>query len=465
MSTLPEPSLDWHEQYAYTLGVQAYVWGFPWIYLAQIRWLWTSEAGKELAQKEGLNVPWAPANTFFHAPNLASPATQTGGSPNVDTLYSTAWINLGEGPMVLSVPAVTERYYTMEMACMDADNFAYVGTRSTGTAAGNYLIAGPGWSGEVPDDVLDILPRSRTPWILILGRTGVNNKQDINAAKLVQQQYRLRPLAGWPDAPPPVAHAQVPIGGLDNTSPAGKFETMNRTMTENPPGVPPGISQSQLITLFATIGIGPGQDLQQQSEATRAGLERAAADGFTLLNQMTKGRGKNVNGWQYPPRDIGTAGQSQDYITRAALQALGGIIANDPIEAVYINTNVDNQGNELTGGSVYKLAFEAGRFPPFNADMHGFWSITLYDATYNLVPDSQHYSINSYDPDFQERTAAGGMTIYIAPTEPSNLEQGEYWLQSPANATFFMIMRVYIPGPTVSNTQTYVPPAVVPYQP
>lgn len=459
----PAPSDDWNEEYAYTLGVQAYVWGFPWLYLAQLRWLWASPLGQAAAAAAGMILPDAPINQFFYAPNLANPTAQTGGSPNVDTLYATAWIDLCGGPLVLSVPAVVGRYYTIEMACMDADNFAYVGTRSTGTAAGNYLIAGPRWNGSVPAGVLDILPRSRTPFAFLLGRTGVNNKSEaeIAAAGAVQAGYQLRPLSTYPNTPPEhPTPTQVPLG-LDNSKPLGKWLTMNHAMTENPPGVPPGISQSQLLALFATIGIGPGQDLERQSAATHRGLLRAAKRGFALLEEMTQGRGSEVNGWRYPPRDIGRAGQSQDYITRAALQALGGIIANDPVEAVYLNTTVDSSGDVLTGsgGAAYTIEFRSGQFPPYDANMHGFWSITLYDNTYNLVPDSTHYSINSYDPEFQQRNSDGGMTIFIQNDEPPSLETGQYWLQSPATE-FFMILRVYIPGPEVSTTQTWVPPAV-----
>lgn len=462
----PEPpaeSLDWNEEYAYTLGVQAYVWGFPWLYLAQLRWLWTTPAGHALAQAQGLSVPYAPINRFFNSPVLASPDTQTGGSPNVDTLYSTAWGDLSGGPLVLSVPAVPDRYYTIQMACMDSDNFAYVGTRSTGTAAGNYLIAGPGWNGDVPPDVLDILPRSRTPSVFLLGRTGVNNKSqaDLEAAQAVQAGYQLRPLSTYPATPPEhPTHAQVPLG-IDNSKPLGKWLTMNQAMTENPPGVPPGISQSQLLALFATIGIGPDQDLERQSAATRRGLWRAARKGYELVNEMTQGRGKTVNGWQYPPRDIGDAGQSQDYITRAALQALGGIVANDPVEAVYINTAVDSDGQGLTGagGARYVITFPKNGFPPYDANMHGFWSLTLYDDTYNLVPSSKNYSINSYDPEYQARDSEGGMTIVIQREEPTALQPGQYWLQSPPS-DFFMLLRVYIPGPEVSNTQTWEPPPV-----
>src|ERR1051325_1256225 len=191
--------LHWEEQYAYTLGMQAYVYGFPWVYLSFLRWLWTTAGGKALQKAQGLTLPWAPINTFFTSPNLASPKTATGGSPNCDTLYSVAWLDVKEEPIVISVPEVTDRFYCLEMACIDSDNFAYVGTHVTGTAAANYLIAGPGWDGEAPRDVLDVLPRSRTPTILIMGRTQVlnNTPGDLDAANAIQNQYKLTPLSSW----------------------------------------------------------------------------------------------------------------------------------------------------------------------------------------------------------------------------------------------------------------------------
>src|ERR1044072_95185 len=152
-----QDELDWEEQYAYTLGMQAYVYGFPWVYLSYLRWLWTTAGGKALQVKEGLTLPWAPVNTFFRSPVLANPGTTRGGSRNCDTLYSVAWLDVSKEQMVVSVPEVTDRFYCLEMAGIDSDNCAYVGTHVTGTAAANYLIVGPGWQGEVPEGVLDVL--------------------------------------------------------------------------------------------------------------------------------------------------------------------------------------------------------------------------------------------------------------------------------------------------------------------
>jgi uncharacterized protein DUF1254 len=99
-------------------------------------------------------------------------------SPNHDTLYTVAWLDVGPEPMIITVPAITDRFWCMQMACIDSDNFTYIGSHITANAAASYLVSGPGWNGPVPDDVRDVLPRSRTLAVLIFGRTGVNDDAD-----------------------------------------------------------------------------------------------------------------------------------------------------------------------------------------------------------------------------------------------------------------------------------------------
>lgn len=476
---LVPPGLPWQQTYAAMLGQEAYVWGFPWLYLTQICWLWTSDEGKKLAAEQGIKIPWAPMNSFFHSSVLSNPSYQSGGSPNCDTLYSTAWVDLAKEPLVLSVPEITDRFYNIEMASLDSDNFAYVGTRATGTQAGHYLIAGPSWAGPVPANVSDILPRSRTPIAFLLGRTGVNSDaaEEVQLAYERSLGYTLTPLSRWidpglePEDPP---RAMVPAN-LDYENPQGTWLTINQAMTQSPPGTYPAIAQTELINLFATIGIGPHQRLDAQTQATLTGLQTAATEGLSLLKAMSYGRGKPVNGWTYPPTDLGRAGEHSDYITRAALQALGGIIANDPDEAVYLNCSTDGDGVPLQSRETYTMTFTpppAGSgFPPIVEGFHGFWSVTLYTPSYNLLEGSNNYTINSYDPDFSKRMKDGGLRIVIKATDPGQMEDGWYWLQSPKDSNpdggsdFFLILRVYVPGPTVSGSQTWPPPPIAVWQP
>jgi hypothetical protein len=105
-------------------------------------------------------------------------------------------VYLKDEPVILTVPAIADRYYTMEIVDFMGDNFAYVGTRATGTKAGNYAIVGPDWKGTRPEGVT-ALPPSATPWATILGRTYVKDASDLDAAHKIQDQYKLTPLSQW----------------------------------------------------------------------------------------------------------------------------------------------------------------------------------------------------------------------------------------------------------------------------
>jgi hypothetical protein len=153
---------DWREQYAYTLGVQAYIYGFPYVYMTELR-------RYQVAATVTPNLPHMAVNHFWHNQVMGEPESQAGGSPNNDTLYSIAWLDLSKEPVILTVPDLGDRYYTMEIAGFDSDNFAYVGMRTTGTMAGNYAIVGPSWSGTLPAGVQPLAP-SPTPSAFILGR-------------------------------------------------------------------------------------------------------------------------------------------------------------------------------------------------------------------------------------------------------------------------------------------------------
>jgi hypothetical protein len=182
---------DWQEQYAYTLGMQAYVFGFPYVYLPSIRWNWVT-----VPKAEGSITPYAPLNHFYNVRDLATAEYRDGGSPNNDTLYSIAWVDVTKEPLILSHPEMGDRYFTFEIASLDSDNFAYVGKRTTGGKAGSFAMVGPDWKGALPEGVT-ALPRSRTNSVLILGRTLVDGNADLPAVRKLQDQYTLVPLSLW----------------------------------------------------------------------------------------------------------------------------------------------------------------------------------------------------------------------------------------------------------------------------
>ena len=182
--------LDWKAEYAYTTGMQAFIYGFPYVYNAKLRHDWVTQA------RDPAVVPYAAVNRFWHAARVMDATYRDGGCPNNDTLYSLAWLDLGGEPVILSHPDMAGRYFTFELMGFTSDNFDYVGQRTTGSTAGHFAICGPGWHGDLPPGVQATRP-APTPWVLLLGRTLVDGDADLAAVHALQAQYRLTPLSLW----------------------------------------------------------------------------------------------------------------------------------------------------------------------------------------------------------------------------------------------------------------------------
>jgi hypothetical protein len=431
------------EELAYTLGTQAYFYGYPWIYLSKLRWTWvTTPVNPE-------SVPYAALNHFWHARKLLDAQTREGGSPNNDTLYSVTWIDVRTQPVILSHPDMGDRYFTFEIACLDSDNFAYVGKRTTGGKAGNFAIIGPGWEGTLPAGVT-ALPPSPTASVLIFGRTLVNGPEDVATVTKLQDQYTLTPLDLWgkPDATLP-ERRDVWQPFDRKTDPLADFKTMNRAMTEEPPIA----AHAPLLKFFAEVGLGPNQDIETMDEATKRGLTRAAQGGEALIRATFLGGGssKRVNGWKYPPRSAGRAGLALDFVTRASFQNLGGIIANEPEEAVYLNTSTDHEGQTLNGAHHYVLRFPPGQTPKVKA----FWSLTMYGEDANLAANPiDRFAIGDRTPGVK-RDEDGGLTLYVQADSPGEDKESN-WLPAPT-VNFYVILRAYMPDEEIVN-QTWAPP-------
>lgn len=440
---------DWRETYAYTLGLQAYIFGFPYVYLPSLRWSWVCQP-----QPAGNTTPYAPLNHFHHVRALADATYRDGGSPNEDTLYSIAWLDLADEPIILSHPDMGERYFTFEIASLDSDNFAYVGTRTTGAEAASFAIVGPRWKGALLPDV-PALPTSRTDSVLIIGRTLVNGASDVAEVNALQDRFSLIPLSCWGrEGAKLPARRNVWRPADPRSDPLAEWKTMNRAMSEDPPEA----RLASLLGLFAQIGVGPGQDVDTLDAASRRGLARAAADGRALLaNVIHSGLlGRQTNHWNMPPRAFGRAGLADDFLLRGAVQCLGGIIANDPDEAVYFNTALDANGEALDSARHYSLRFSPDALPDVNA----FWSLSLYDPTNNFTPNSiDRYSIG-------DRTAGlvrepdGGIVIYIQRDAPA-LDKVANWLPTTASGGFSLILRTYMPGKSIVEGD-WAPPGVQP---
>lgn len=444
---------SWRERYAYSIGIQAYVFGFPYINLPTYRWKWVTQAPPPGPSQE--MTPYAAINHFFHFRSLADASYRGGGGPNNDTFYSSAWIDLKDGPVILSHPDLGSRYFLFQIACIDGDNFAAVGSRPTGSKAGNFAIIGPGWKGVLPPGITE-LPRSRSNSVYLLGRTLVDGPADAEAVRKLQDQYALTPLSLWGKSDAVVPESRDVWKPFDNTAdPLADWKTMNRAMTEDPPEE----RLSKILGLFAKVGIGPGQDVDVQHYATKRGLAKAAIDGRQLILDINRSNnpfmGEKINGWSIPPATFGRYGLVDDFLLRAVL-CHAGIITPWAEDAYATNTTTDINGDIVDGSKPYVIHFAPDKMPK----VHGFWSLTLYDSTFNLTPNPiNRYSIGNRSKGLK-LDADGGLTVYLQHESPG-AEKESNWLPTPPSGIFTLTFRAYWPDKSVAE-EKWSPPSVMP---
>jgi len=434
------PDARWEEEFAYTLGTQAYIHLFPWLYNSLLRWRW--------AEQGPASIGPIPVNTLRHQRVMMDASHKDGGRPNTDTLYTTGFLDLSREPMILQVPDMGERYYTFQLINFDADNFGYIGTRATGNRAGTYALVGPDWRGTLPKGVTAV-PAAKTRWILVGGRILVAGPDDLAAVQRLQDQIKLMTLSqylGKADAPPTYT-PQPPISRKDDA--LADWKNINRALAE----CPMPAYDSQIAKMYAQIGIGPGLDVEKLSPAMKRGLVRARDAGAMIV---TSGPANNVgrsfvNGWGMTPRNWGRTGPDGEYLKRSA-QSLGGIAVHFAEENIYPATFHDSAGERLSDDRRYELRFQKGQLPPVDA----FWSVTLYGPDYNLVENpANRFAIGDRTPNL-EFADDGSLTLYIQKDPPGG-RKDRNWLPS-GTGNFHLVLRAYLPRAEALDGRWQPPP-------
>lgn len=405
------------------------------------------------------SVPAAPFNEFSHARTLAGPK-DTFVTINNDTLYSIAQLDLSAGPMVLEVPDAADRYYVLQFIDVWTNNFAYVGTRASGTKAGSYLLTPPGWSGDVPKGSVQISFPTRVG--SILGRWACAGADDLAAVHALQDRLHIRALG---DAQPPAGVPEPTPGVPDSVR---FLEQMRTWMAAFPPAAPDREYQQRFASLGLLDEHSPYADLPDERVRALAGGLAAAKEkleAFTRTGTVAK-----INGWMvglhmfdynldwFGPGTIDEpewkkADRATAYPERA-LSARVGLWGNHAYEATYAQVFEDDRGEQLTGGRRYSIHFAT--LPPVEA----FWSITMYDMpNYYLVDNPiDRYSIGDRTPGLQYGSD-GSLTVYMQPDAPNDATERANWLPTPPG-DFRPIMRLYEPGPAIFDG-TYQLPAIV----
>jgi hypothetical protein len=381
---------------------------------------------------------------------------------NFDMLYSVAWLDLTQEPMLVSVPDTGGRYYLLPMLDMWTDVFASPGWRTTGTQAGNFLIAPLGWRPDLRDRFIEEfrLPKDTqridapTPYVWIIGRTKTDGPPDYDAVHKIQAGYKVTPLTEWDKAPKPSevkidpsVDMKTPPKIQVDTMPAGKFFTYAAELLKLHP---PHLTDEPILAQMKRIGLESGQsfDVDKLDPTVKKALERVPESAQALMKWKAPTLARIANGWSMNTDTMGVYG---NYYLKRAIVTQQGLGANLPEDAIYPLNLADETGKPLDGANKYTLHFNKGATPPVDA----FWSITLYDAEGFQVGNSlNRFAVSSwmpfkYNPD-------GSLDLYFQNDSPGAGKEAN-WLPAPKGA-FNLTMRLYAPKSEALNGKWNPPP-------
>jgi hypothetical protein len=443
------------EQEAQAIAVDAYVYLYPLVTMDVTRRQFTNiEPGKELGK--------GPMNMFHNVPEYPPADFKGVVRPNFDTLYSIAYLDVTKEPMVVSVPDTNGRYYLLPMLDMWSDVFTSPGWRTTGTQAGNFIVAPAGWRPDLRERFDEFkLPRDTqrieapTPIVWIIGRTKTDGPPDYDAVRKIQAGFKVTPLSEWGGTPKPVEvkidpsiDMKTPPKIQVDTMSAGKYFAYAAELLKTNP---PHLTDGPILALMRRIGIEPGKsfDIEKAPSAVKTALETAPSAAQKLMEWKVATLARVANHWSMNTDTMGVYG---NYYLKRAIISQVGLGANLPEDAIYPLNLGDDAGQPLDGANNYVLHFEKDATPPVNA----FWSVTLYDPQGFQVANSlNRFAVSSWMP--FSYNADGSLDIYFQNDSPGNDKEAN-WLPAP-KGPFNLALRLYAPKSDVL-TGRWDPPSV-----
>ena len=372
----------WKEGRPWFYGVQAYIYGFPMMMM-------------DLTREAATTVPTAgqfeaPVNQFAVMTEYPDASFRAVVRTGLDTLFAVAWADLDEEPLILSVPDTDGRYYVIALFDMWTNIFASIGSRTTGTEAGDFLIVGPNWQGTPPADVKQVY-KSPSRFVWVNGQMRADGPKDYEVVNPLQKQYKLTPLSRWSEQYTPslevpyTANPDTKISPLErirNMDAGEYFGRLAQLLKDNPP-LP---ANGPMVDTLGKLGFEPGKnfDISRADPSSARALQRAMGT-FAILEKAVHVM-PTQDGWAVMPSDIGDYGT--DYLNRAGI-AFVGLGAVQPIDISYPVAFNDSEDNPFDGASRYVLHFEKDQIPPTNVT----WSVSIYDPDGFYVPNS----INRYN--------------------------------------------------------------------
>tara|TARA_B110000090_G_scaffold209877_1_gene268411 strand:+ start:514 stop:2037 length:1524 start_codon:yes stop_codon:yes gene_type:complete len=434
------------------IGVQAYIYGIPIVREMLFRNKFSkmvadaNKANKPLFSengKDGVNV-----NELVHLRVLTNHYFESGVTPNVDTQYSPAFIDVSKGPIVFTVPKVA-RYHSIQITDAYLENVHYFAGSNKEDYEGNYMVVKPNWKGTKPASISKVIEMPTDIGFVLLRILNTTEKGDTKKVIAIQDQFKLQSLNSFlgkgKDTYPVLAKEKMPKG----------IEFYN-SMLKYVKAYPDLKNDTHFWFLMKQIGIDKNEeiDFNDADQSIKKGLLQAIPKAKEILSWKARTRGyKSQNNW-----NIDSVGGSYngDVMARAE-GAVQGFVVHDADQCQYFHTYYDNEGNPLLGGNDYTITFNKDQLHQADA----FWSIVAYDPEYNLVPRKDlHYAVSDRSEGLQYNKD-GSLTIYLQSEEPAGKKNN--WVPIPKEGIFKLNFRNYMPKETLLNPNTvenYLPGVV-----
>ncbi|MFO1195990.1 MAG: DUF1254 domain-containing protein [Burkholderiaceae bacterium] len=434
---------------ARAIGYAAFVYGYPLVESFRTCRLQTRAPGEDAATGRPL------VDEVAHSPRPWTHEDRDIVTPANDLLYTTAWINLADGPRLLEVPAATSdpgRYFVLALYDAYTENFANLGPRNCAPGGETVVLVGPG--APDPDGFAAgrRVVRCPTDLVWLIARVVVGDGDDVVAARALQRRIAISPAPGtghgrrpdgverWVGEPIETMAALVERGEPVAAVAERFYANLCRALPEAP-----GRTEDQgMVAWFAKAELRPSKDFEwgNVDPLVREGLVEGLAEAVELV--VSASRSRRASPWVVPTRG-GRYGN--DYLTRALTAYIGlGMLATD--EAVYCPGHFDADGAPLVGSRRYTMRFAPDDTPPADA----FWSVTLYDADRFLYGNEiGRHAIGDRTPGLR-RDPDGGLTLVFSHARPQDASN---WLPTP-EGRFYLILRLYYPRDGVRGWR--VPP-------
>lgn len=460
------------EQKPEDIAAQAYVYGLQQaIYYGQ-RWVYTQNDAKD-------NIVYAGLNQFSWVRKQITPDYPV-VTPNATTLYGAGFLDMRAGPVVIEVPEITDRYFSVQIMDQYGIFRMIVGSPFNGTKARKYILVPPGFTGNIPAEfpTTDIVQwPTLTAYGVVRMAVETGTDAEIKTINGYQDQVTITPLADWlsngnkgiaqadrkivkgdfliPDGLP-----EYQFGQVDKQT-AEQFFTLLSVILNDPtmPTLTDSVKEADMLKQLEMFNIGKGLtfDWAKLTADQQTALETGFKAGFKNVRQTLKSNMINMNGWGVVRNDGGfeTRWMDRAIIADAAWAAPDKNISHG---GAFLFT--DSDGNPFDGASKYTLTFDMKDLPPVTQ----FWSIPIYSTEgYFVANEINRYTVNSFMLESGELEAKDGkLVIYIQNEKPTDPEQAKNWLPAAAKG-FRFTSRYYGPyAPLVDGT--YNMPKVVKVQ-